>query len=316
MGRPVRAISRRDGGVHAGDLAGLALDLAGEHQRPVTQRAGASRRPRPGPGGCCPRWCCARAQRPDRPAWAFRGSRRARPVRVRSLTDAGTRSRMPYRSRISTAPAKVEASGAVGPEPMTSRSSPITSESISDSTRAGAARRASCPPLMREMCLRMALISWILAPEASSSRVVACFSSRVMPSAGSGISADAPPEMRQITRSSFPAPAAMRAMRSAPATPLRVGHRMAALVQLDAAQLGRVPVLHVDAGRRRCGGRARARRPAPWTPRPCPRRRRRCCESARNRGASDGARRRRRGPRPTTRPGKWCVHVCAEFDCS
>src|SRR5665647_782506 len=61
------------------------------------------------------------------------------------------------------AAAKVEASGAVGPEPMTSTSSPMTSESSRDSTRAGAARRASCPPLMSEMCLRTVLISWMVA---------------------------------------------------------------------------------------------------------------------------------------------------------
>ena len=39
--------------------------------------------------------------------------------------------------------AGVEASGAVGPEPMTSRSSPTTSESSSDSTEAGLASLAS-----------------------------------------------------------------------------------------------------------------------------------------------------------------------------
>ena len=58
--------------------------------------------------------------------------------------------------------------------------------------------RASWPPLMREICLRTAFISWILAPQASSSRVVSCFSSSVTGSAGSGSSAEAPPEIRQI----------------------------------------------------------------------------------------------------------------------
>src|ERR1035437_8413890 len=121
------------------------------------------------------------------------------------------------------AAAKVEASGAVGPEPMTSRLSPMTSERSRDSTRAGAARRASCPPLMSEMCLRTVLISWMVAPEARSTRVVACFSSRVMPAAGRGKSAEAPPETRQITRSSRVAAAAICAIRSAPATPRSSG---------------------------------------------------------------------------------------------
>ena len=122
----------------------------------------------------------------------------------------------------------------------------MTSESSRDSTRAGAARRASCPPLMREMCLRTALISWMVAPQASSSRVVACFSSSVMPSAGRGRSADAPPEIRQITRSSRPAAGGdlRRCARAGDAA--LVGDRVAALVQFDAAQFGEVAVLDVD----------------------------------------------------------------------
>ena len=142
---------------------------------------------------------------------------------MRSRTAAGTRSPMPYRRRISAASPKVEASGAAGPLPITSISSPITSLSSSASTAAGAASRASCPPLIAEMCLRTALISWMSAPEASSSRVTACFSSSVMGAAGSGISADAPPEIRHSTRSRRPAAAAMSAMRRAPAAPRSSG---------------------------------------------------------------------------------------------
>ena len=99
---------------------------------------------------------------------------------------------------------------------------------------------------MREMCLRMELISWILAPEASSSRVVACFSSRVMPSAGS----------RHQRRRSARDEADHQVVLLRPGGDLRdpfgaghavlIRHRMAALIQLDAAQLGRVPILHVE----------------------------------------------------------------------
>jgi hypothetical protein len=59
------------------------------------------------------------------------------PRSIRSPTAAGIRSQSPYFSRIALAPANVDASGAVGPEPITSRSSPITSDSSSDSTSAG-----------------------------------------------------------------------------------------------------------------------------------------------------------------------------------
>ena len=45
-------------------------------------------------------------------------------------------------------------------------------------TRAGKARRASRPPLMRERCLRTQLISPILAPLRNSARVVACLSAK------------------------------------------------------------------------------------------------------------------------------------------
>ena len=133
------------------------------------------------------------------------------------------RSSNPYPSRIVRAEAKVEASGAVGPLAMTSRSSPITSLSIRHSMAAGQASRASCPPLTIEMCLRTALISWILAPHASSNFVTACFSSSVTGGAGAGSSAEPPPDIRAMIRSSSPACPAMRAMRVAPATPAASG---------------------------------------------------------------------------------------------
>ena len=202
-GRPVRDDLPRDGGVHARDLARLAFDRAGEHQRAEAEFARARARRHRAPGDCCRPPCCARARKSGSPGFGVSGISPRTPL-LDALAHGGGHAlaQISYFSRIATAPAKVEASGAVGPEPMTSRSSPITSESSSASTAAGAARRASCPPLMREMCLRTALISWMLAPQASSRRVVACFSSSVMGVAGSGSSADAPPEIRQSTRSS------------------------------------------------------------------------------------------------------------------
>lgn len=65
--------------------------------------------------------------------------------------------------------ANVEASGAVGPEAMTSRASPTTSETITLTTPAGAAVRASWPPLKRDRCFLTALSSAMVAPLRSSS---------------------------------------------------------------------------------------------------------------------------------------------------
>ena len=143
----------------------------------------------------------------------------ATPCSIRTRTAAGTLSRMPYRSSTAAASRKVDGSGAAGPEPITSGLSPITSETSSASTFAGHARRASRPPLIADKCLRTALISWMSAPHASSSRVTSCFSASVIGGAGSGSSAEAPPEIRHSTRSPTPAAEAISAMRSAPAAP-------------------------------------------------------------------------------------------------
>src|SRR5258705_131514 len=92
------------------------------------------------------------------------------PRSSRSTIGAGARASRSNRSRIARASAKGEASGAVGPEAMTSSGSPMTSESRSAGTRAGAAARASWPPLSSEQGFRTAL-SWLLfAPAAWSSR--------------------------------------------------------------------------------------------------------------------------------------------------
>jgi hypothetical protein len=55
----------------------------------------------------------------------------------RSRTAAGSLPAIPYLARMARASAKVERSGTVGPEPITSRSSPITSDKINASTVAG-----------------------------------------------------------------------------------------------------------------------------------------------------------------------------------
>ncbi len=102
------------------------------------------------------------------------------------------------------------------------------------------------PPLIREMCLRTQLISWMLAPQSSNNCVVFCFSASVMGGAGSGSKAEAPPEIKQMTRSSGPALA--RDLRDAPRAghAALVGHGMPAFVDLDAPQLRAVAVFDVD----------------------------------------------------------------------
>ena len=112
---------------------------------------------------------------------------------------------MPYFLRIFRASATVEGSGTVGPEPMTSGSSPTTSEIISVSSVAGKAACASWPPLIRLRCLRTAFISWMVAPQASRPRVRICLSASVSGGAGAGSIADAPPEISAISRSRGPA---------------------------------------------------------------------------------------------------------------
>ncbi len=93
----------------------------------------------------------ARECRVVRP-WAFPGSRRDARSRCAPARTPGCGRRCSYLSRIARAPAKVEASGAVGPEPITSRSSPITSESSSDSTVAGIGQPRQLPALDLARC--------------------------------------------------------------------------------------------------------------------------------------------------------------------
>ncbi len=122
---------------------------------------------------------------------------------------------MPRRSRIASASSGVEASGSVGPEAISEASSPGTSEISQVSTRAGWAAAARRPPLIADKWRRTVLISPIGAPLLSSALLMACFSARLTPGAGRVISAEPPPEIRVMTRSSSPRPSTASSMRRA-----------------------------------------------------------------------------------------------------
>ena len=61
--------------------------------------------------------------------------------------------------RIFKASSKVEVSATVGPDAITEKSSPGTSEIIRDNKGAGEQATASLPPLMADRCLRIQFIS-------------------------------------------------------------------------------------------------------------------------------------------------------------
>lgn len=130
---------------------------------------------------------------------------------------------MPYFSRMARASAPVLPSGTVGPEATTAGSSPGTSDTTSVTTRAGWQASASRPPLIADRWRRTRFISPIGAPQRSSSRFSARFSSKLMPGAGSDIRAEPPPDTRHSTRSSGPSPAAASSMRRAASSPAASG---------------------------------------------------------------------------------------------
>jgi len=139
------------------------------------------------------------------------------------LTLAGTLPRMPLAFRISRASAKRVGSGTVGPEAIVDGSSPTTSDSTRQITRAGAAALASPPPLSLERCFRTVLSSRILAPESIRSEVAAALSSREMPGVGAGKSAEAPPDSSTSSTSSRSSDRAIASTSCAAASPLRSG---------------------------------------------------------------------------------------------
>ncbi len=81
---------------------------------------------------------------------------------------------------------------------------------------------------MAERCLRTQFISAIVAPLRSSALFTTCLSSSVTPGVGRARSAEPPPEMRQISRSSAERPSASSRMRPAAARPAASGTGCAA----------------------------------------------------------------------------------------
>lgn len=106
--------------------------------------------------------------------------------------------------------------------------SPGTSDSSRLTTRAGLHATARRPPLMADRCLRTQFISPMLAPLASSARLMACLSARLRPGNASGSRAEPPPEMRHSTRSSAVSPCTSASMRRAAASPAASGTGWAA----------------------------------------------------------------------------------------
>ena len=132
------------------------------------------------------------------------------PAVMRSTTARGyapSPASPPKRRRMSSASRKVVASGTVGPDPMTLGSSPTTSE-MANVRQAPGAAAASHPPLLAERCFLTVFSSWMSAPARRRCRVVFCLSASVRPSAGTAISAEAPPDSRTSSVSSEPSEAA------------------------------------------------------------------------------------------------------------
>src|SRR2546428_3816043 len=106
---------------------------------------------------------------------------------------------------------------------MDSSLSPTTSEMMSDRTVAGYNFSARRPPLKSERCFLTALVSSIFAPDFRRRLVVFCLSERVNPMEGSGMRAEPPPEIRQITKSSSEGCPTSRSMFLTPRTPPSLG---------------------------------------------------------------------------------------------
>ena len=92
-----------------------------------------------------------------------------------------------------------------------------------DTTVAGEAIRASLPPFTWDKCFLTVFNSSIEAPALRRSSVTIFLSPRVMLSAGETNNAEAPPEMRQITRVSSSACFSILMISSVPFTPASSG---------------------------------------------------------------------------------------------
>ena len=165
-GWPRRAHRARQRRVHLADLARLAFDL-------VAQDVRVDARPRaPAPAAAS----SALLRRGDQVHLVAGEARRRRASAFRTRRSRGRRAPRPARRCRSargwrSASAQVVGSGTVGPLAMTAGSSPGTSLISSVTTRAGAQRAASRPPLIADRCLRTQFISSIAAPLRSSALV-------------------------------------------------------------------------------------------------------------------------------------------------
>lgn len=99
-------------------------------------------------------------------------------------------------------------------------------------TRAGWTAAARRPPLIRLTCLRIMFIAEIGAPEASNARLRAISSSRLTPSGGAGKSAEPPPVISAITRSSSVSPETIENSALEAASPASSGTGCAASITL------------------------------------------------------------------------------------
>jgi hypothetical protein len=93
---------------------------------------------------------------------------------------------------------KVLSSGTVGPDAIISKGSPITSDSISVINVEGNEACARCPPFIIDKCFLTALISSIVAPQASSSFEVVCISCKAISFCGCTSKAEPPPEIKHL----------------------------------------------------------------------------------------------------------------------
>ena len=171
-GRAALDALAQDGDEHARDLARLAFEPRRQHGAAAVPGAGASL-------AAASRLSAvaaddargARAGRSGRPAWASPATRAARPglemaPHGRRAASSTPRSRS-TRERVGVGRGVGRPSG---PRRSWTRSSPTTSESTSVTTRAGAAARASPPPLRRDRCLRTVFSSWIAGAGAHQQR--------------------------------------------------------------------------------------------------------------------------------------------------
>ena len=201
-GCAVAAHLARERAVDLGDFARFAGDRIAEDRRRVCRALRKSARP--------PRAsCCARRDHAVLDALEsrvarlgrLRRSRRARRARDAATTAArraAPRSAAECRARPGTSSDRAR----TDPEAMCVGSSPVTSETMSATTGARLAA-ASRPPWIADRCLRTVFMSWIGAPERSSSRVVALAGPPcARPSAGSESRLEPPPDSSTSSRSS------------------------------------------------------------------------------------------------------------------